>query len=85
MPFQWGFCFAPSHLRGEGRDEEWFNSTLNAANLTPALSLKRRWGKAKPNDLLYPNIASSTGNRKGAISDVMIPHITTASELKAPS
>jgi len=34
--------FAPSPLRGEGRDEEWFDSTLNVANLTPALSLKRR-------------------------------------------
>jgi hypothetical protein len=34
--------FAPSPLRGEGWDEEWFKITLNLANLTPALSLKRR-------------------------------------------
>jgi len=34
--------FASSPLRGEGRDEEWFDSTLNVANLTPALSLKRK-------------------------------------------
>jgi len=46
VPFQWGFCFAPSPLRGEGRDEEWFKITLNLANLTPALSLERRGRKA---------------------------------------
>jgi hypothetical protein len=32
----------PSPLRGEGRDEEWFDSEHNAINLTLALSLKRR-------------------------------------------
>jgi len=37
-----GGWFSPSPLRGEGRDEEWFDSEHNAANLTPALSLKRR-------------------------------------------
>jgi len=41
-------CFAP--LRGEGRDEEWFKIVLSAANLTPALSLKRRGSKIKPTE-----------------------------------
>jgi len=45
VPFQWIFGFAPSPLRGEGRDEEWFKIVLSAANLTPALSLKRRGSK----------------------------------------
>jgi hypothetical protein len=48
VPFQWIFGFAPSPLRGEGRDEEWFKIVLSAANLTPALSLKRRGSKIKP-------------------------------------
>jgi hypothetical protein len=34
--------FAPSPLRGEGWDEEWFEPEFNATNLTPTLSLKRR-------------------------------------------
>jgi hypothetical protein len=50
VPFQWIFGFAPSPLRGEGRDEEWFKIVLNAANLTPALSLKRRGSKVKPTE-----------------------------------
>jgi hypothetical protein len=49
--FCWGGTrFSPSPLRGEGWDEEWFNSVLNAANLTPALSLKRRGSKPKPTE-----------------------------------
>ncbi|STQ44718.1 Uncharacterised protein [Ewingella americana] len=46
--FRWFFGFAPSPLRGEGREEEWFKIVLSAANLTPALSLKRRGSKIKP-------------------------------------
>jgi hypothetical protein len=64
VPFQWGAGrgyyrkisglvqsgngVTPSPLRGEGWDEEWFKTVLNSANLTPALSLKRRGSKAKP-------------------------------------
>ena len=42
--------FAPSPLRGEGWDEEWFKIVLSAANLTPALSLKRRGSKTNPTE-----------------------------------
>ncbi|WP_205680253.1 hypothetical protein, partial [Brenneria salicis] len=52
MPFQWIFGFAPSPLRGEGWDEEWFKIVLNAANLTPAISLKRRMSKINPTSTL---------------------------------
>jgi len=38
--------FTPSPLRGEGWDEEWFKTVLNAANLTPILSLERRGSKS---------------------------------------
>jgi len=41
--------FTPSPLRGEGWDEEWFKTVLNAANLTPALSLERRGSKPTDN------------------------------------
>jgi hypothetical protein len=46
--------FTPSPLRGEGRDEEWFDSTLNATNPTPHPSLpllKGEGAKSKP----HPN------------------------------
>jgi hypothetical protein len=44
--FRW--LFAPSPLRGEGWDEEWFNSRLNATNPTPHLTSPPERGGIKP-------------------------------------
>jgi hypothetical protein len=52
--------FAPSPLRGEGWDEEWFNSTLNATNPTPHLASPPERGGIKTHPTLKFEIKTKT-------------------------
>jgi hypothetical protein len=79
-----GFGLTPSPLRGEGWDEEWFKNVLNAANLTPALSLKRRGSKAKPSSKSVLLLPLKRGRLGGGIAENSVAYVRNTPPQPSP-